>query len=242
MEVATGLKHAHTTFRQAQATITHMGLDLNANEFSNPMRSGGRMSPEDQLRCALRGLEIKGFLVRCLQKYVVEGGDRQRVVVGFFNAWQIRMARRFMGEFNLQTDATFNTSHLNLPIAVIVGTSNVVRSFPATYCFVISESKEAFTFIFDALKMIFHDCIGPRVVISDFVLGLSSAMCRTRHISRAEADVEDRMTMLQIHVFGTDLQLQLCAWHAVEAIRKRLTHAGRYPAKLQTELQNLLWS
>lgn len=88
----------------------------------------------------------------------------------------------------------------------------------------------------------FHDCIGPRVIISDFALGLSSAMCRTRQISRAEAGVEDRMTMLQIDVFGTDVQLQLCAWHAVEAIRKRLIRAGRYPAELQKELQNLLWS
>lgn len=84
--------------------MTHMGLDLDAKEYSNLMRSGGRMSPEDQLRCALRGLAIKGFHVRCLRKYVVEGGDRQRVVVEHFlfcNAWQIRTARRFVSEFSL---------------------------------------------------------------------------------------------------------------------------------------------
>jgi len=72
VEIVTGLKHAHTTFRQAQATMTHIGLDLNAYEYNNFMRSGGRMSSEDQLRCALRGLELKRFHVRCLQKYVVE--------------------------------------------------------------------------------------------------------------------------------------------------------------------------
>ncbi len=119
------------------------------------------------------------------------------------------MARRFISEFSLQTDATFNTNHLNLPLAMIVETSNTGKSFPAAYCFVISESKEVFTIIFYALKkLMFHDCI---VVISDFASELSSAMIKTRQISRAEADVENRMSMLQIDVFDTEVQLQLCA-------------------------------
>ena len=45
---------------------------------------------------------------------------RRRVVENFFffNAEQIRLTRRFVIEFLIETDATFNTNQLDLPLSM----------------------------------------------------------------------------------------------------------------------------
>ena len=36
--------------------------------------------------------------------------------------------------------------------------------------------------------------------------------------------------------------LQLCTWHAAEAIKKRLIKAGTYPVEIRKELMALIWA
>ena len=59
-----------------------------------------------------------------------------------------------MGGFLLETDATFNTNKLNLPLSVLVGITNTDLSFPVAYCYITSESAECFTFIFKCMERV----------------------------------------------------------------------------------------
>ena len=85
-----------------------------------------------------------------------------------------------MGGFLLETDATFNTNKLNLPLSVFVGITNTDLSFPVAYCYITSKSAECFTFIIECMKeLIFYDdCPGPGVILGDFAAGLTVAMQR----------------------------------------------------------------
>jgi MULE transposase domain len=57
---------------------------------------------------------------------------------------QIRMARRFVSDFMYETDTTFNTNVLKLPLSVIVGINNTGSTFPVAYCYITSESTTSF--------------------------------------------------------------------------------------------------
>lgn len=62
---------------------------------------------------AVAALEQKGFHFRFNEKYLVEGDEKSRRVVEqffFCNSEQIRLARRFVSSFMIQSDATFNTN------------------------------------------------------------------------------------------------------------------------------------
>lgn len=40
----------------------------------------------------------------------------------------------------------------------------------------------------------------------------------------------------------TNCVLQLCTWHAAQAIKKRLIKAGDYPLEIRKELDTLIWA
>ena len=95
-------------------------------------------------------LKSKGFHIRCLKKYLVEGNVRQRQVIGaifFYSLEQIEMAQRFISSFVIQTDATFNTNELNMLLSILVRVNNTMASVPLAYTFISSESSEAFKFV-----------------------------------------------------------------------------------------------
>lgn len=120
-----------------------------------------------------------------MEKYLVEKNlPKRRVVEHFFfcNEEQIRLARRFVSGFLLETDATFNTNQLNLPLSILVGVTNTMRTFTVAYCYITSESAESFLFLFECLKdLIFHDkCPGPGVILGDFAAGLAAAMLKKK--------------------------------------------------------------
>ena len=54
-----------------------------------------------------------------------------------------RLARRFVSSFVVETDATFNTNQLNLPLSVLVGVTNIGKTFPAAYCYTNSSRAKA---------------------------------------------------------------------------------------------------
>lgn len=65
----------------------------------------------------------------CMEKYLVENDrPKRRVVEHFFfcNEEQIRLARRFVSGYLIETDATFNTNQLNLPLSTLVGVTNTL--------------------------------------------------------------------------------------------------------------------
>lgn len=248
LDHASILRNSSTPYGQAIRTLHIRGLRLSKNDYYNLVRSEGSHSPEEELQFALGTLKSEGFHVRCMEKYLMENNLQQRRVVEHFffcNEEQIRLARRFVSGFLIETDATFNTNQLNLPLSTLVGVTNTMRTFTVAYCYITSESAESFLFLFECLKdLIFHDrCPGPGVILGDFAAGLAAAMLKKRSqtLDRDVAfnvawEVSQRMDFVK-----ADCVLQLCTWHAAQAIKKRLIKAGRYPIEIRKELETLIW-
>ena len=109
-----------------------------------------KFSPEDKIQVTLDTLEGKGFHICCLKKYLIEDNVRQRQVIEAFLFCfleQIKIGQRFVSHFVIQTDATFNTNELNMPLSILVGITNTMSSFPLAYIFISSESVEVFKFV-----------------------------------------------------------------------------------------------
>jgi hypothetical protein len=70
---------------------------------------------------------------------------------------QIALARRFVSGSMYQTDATFKTNQLKMPLATNVGITNTGLTFPFALSYVRSESQEAFSFI--------HKCVCTNFII-----------------------------------------------------------------------------
>jgi MULE transposase domain len=87
------------------------------------------------------------------------------------------MARRFASGFMYETDATFNTNSLRLPLSVMVGVDNTGSTFPLAFCYITSESAVSFEWIANQLTdLIFYDCPEPKLIIGDFSKGLGAAV------------------------------------------------------------------
>jgi hypothetical protein len=106
-------------------------------------------------------------------------GKRGRVIKDLF--WitpeQICLGRRFVSGFMYETDATFNTNVLRLPLNVMVGVDNCGKTFPLAYCYITSESAASFKWIAELLTdLVFYDCPEPKVIVGDFPKGLGAAI------------------------------------------------------------------
>lgn len=234
---AIGLREAGTEYKQAQQILLTHNVRLPAETYWNLVRSS-KLSPEEKIQVTLDTLEGKGFHLRCLKKYLVENNVRERQVIEAFlfcSPEQIEMARRFVSGFLIQTDATFNTNELNMPLSILLSVTNTMSSFPVAYTFISSESAEAFKFINAYCKELFFwdDCPGPAVMLGDFSLGLSAAMIKKAGISMMEAGMDQVYEMVNhLDALETDCTLQLCSWHAAEAVKARLIKEG-YPKEIR---------
>jgi hypothetical protein len=98
---------------------------------------------------------------------------------------QIKLARRFVSGFIYETDATFNTNSLKLPLSVMVGIDNTRATFPIAYCYITSESAASFKWIAEQLtELAFWDCPEPTLIVGDFSKGLGAAV-----VAKAAADL-----------------------------------------------------
>ncbi len=255
-EEARDLRAAALPFCDARRVMRTKGLRLSSQEYYNFRDRGRKRTAQEELLYALRTLETKGFKVRIKEKYVVDNNIRQKQEVEFFfftSPKQIRLARQFASHFVVITDATFNTNENGLPLSVIVCVTNTLRSIPIAYCLIESESTDAFHFMNDCMKDLFFydDCRGPAVILGDFAAGLTAAMVKKKMnlltlsedhlgtIAEAGMQVAWRLSH-QLDDLGSDCFLQLCNWHAAEAIKKRLTREG-YPLHMRKPLADLVW-
>ncbi|KJZ70957.1 hypothetical protein HIM_09661 [Hirsutella minnesotensis 3608] len=221
---------------ESSLILDHHGLGsrLSAKEFYNLSRSEGRRTNQEALDLLLTCLEFEDFRVRCFFKYLLDDQGRRtaRVLEHLFfcSSEQIRLGRRFVSGFLMQSDATFNTNSIHLPLSVMVGITNTGKTFPLAFAFIKSESAEAFEFVNAQLaELIWYDCPSPRVVLGDQSKGLAAAMA----LSQARADQGSRR--------GGEQILQLCEWHAAESIKKRLLDSGRYTKERREDLLRLIW-
>lgn len=172
------------------------------------------------------------------------------------SAEQIKLARRFISGFMYETDATFNTNRLKLPLSVIVGIGNCGKMFLLAYCYITLESVASFQFVADQLSdLAFYNCPKAAVVVGDFFKGLRAAIAAKAAVDLGLAEIiEEPLICLadqdkelpkaaEVIVYKglnyRQLQhvlLQLCKWHAVAAIKKRLIAVGKYLKERRDEL------
>ena len=79
------------------------------------------------------------------------------------------LAKRFVSDWMMEVDATFNINSLRMPLLVCRGITNTGRTFPFALTFIMSESQGAIDWMFKCLNsLIFNDdWPHPRIVISD---------------------------------------------------------------------------
>jgi hypothetical protein len=139
-----------------------------------------------------------------------------------------------------ETDATFNTNSLKLPLSVVVGIDNCGKTFPVAYCYIASESAASFKFVSDQLSdLAFNDCPEAAVIVGDFSKGLGAACAAKAAADLGLTEIIDEPLVCpherdgelpeaaavivgESQGYPQQVILQLCEWHAVSAIKKRL--------------------
>ena len=159
-----------------------------------------KLSPQEELSLLVGHLERHGYHLRTRDKYIVKDRVGKKKVVRdifFMSDEQIRLARRFVSGFIYETDATFNTNTLRLPLLVMVRIDNIGHTFPMAFMFITSESAKSFTFTSEQLTdLCFYDCQEAAIIYGDFLkgLGASVALRARQEMSnqRALAESKDR--------------------------------------------------
>ena len=134
------------TYKDSMAIIGNEGLPkLSKTEFWNLQRKEdkGTLTRQEELEYILQLLESAGVHLRYREEYIL-GSDGERVGrvikdLFWMSPEQIKMARRFVSGFMYETNATFNTNRLRLPLSVIVGIDNCGKTFPIAYCYIVTK-------------------------------------------------------------------------------------------------------
>ena len=158
-----------------------IGLEIDTKSYYNlrGKEQSRSLSPYEEALYLLRELEAQEVHVAVKEKYMVdrEGNKTDRIIecIAWWNAEQIRMARRFVSGLLAQTDGTFNTNEKRLLLQCFVGIDNTGKTFQFLQAFSTAESGDIIRFLLDLLKdHFFYDCPGFVVLMGDFSSGLSA--------------------------------------------------------------------
>jgi hypothetical protein len=137
------------SYKDLARVLEKAGLYIRAKEFWNLQHKEKieKLSSADELNTLVGNLKRAGFHPRMREEYLVEDRARVRRVVRdifFMSDEQIRLTRRFVSGFIYETDATFNTNTLRLPLSVIVGINNTGSTFPIALMFITSKAAKSF--------------------------------------------------------------------------------------------------
>jgi hypothetical protein len=168
------------------------------------------------------------------------------------------MTQQFVSSFMYKTDATFNTNVLQLPLSVLVSIDNCGKTFSAEFCYITSESAASFKFVADQLSdLAFYNCSENAVIVGDFSKSLGAAYAAKAAVNLGLTEIIDKALVYPVdrdeeipeaaevivNKAGRRPQhilLQLCKWHAVAAIKRRLVTAERYKKEQQEELISMI--
>ena len=146
-------------------------------------------------------------------------------------------------------------------MSIVVGINNCGKTFPVAYCYITSESAASFKFIAGQLSdLAFYDCPEAAVVIGDFAKGLGAAMAAKAAVDLGLTKIveeplvclpdQDRELPKAAEVIVHEgfnngkpqcVLLQLCEWHAVSAIKRRLVAARKYHKEQRDKLISMIW-
>jgi hypothetical protein len=213
--------------------------EIGRKTFYNLQRKEGKgtLTRQEELEYILQLLEEEDVHARFRSEYTVDAnGERNGQVIKdlfWMSPEQIRMARRFASGFMYETDATFNTNQLKLPLSVMVGIDNCGKTFPLAYCYITSESAASFKFVAEQLSdLAFNDCPEAAVIVGDFSKGLGAACAAKAAVDLGLTDITEEALVCPLErdeelpeaaevvvneASGKPqhILLQLCKWHAV---------------------------
>jgi hypothetical protein len=100
----------------------------------------------------LKFFEDRGFHTVARFQYLLDNNSKPMETkvmqdLFFISLDQVYLARRFVSGFMYETDATFNTNKLRLPLSIMVGITNTGKTFLMAMCYITSESCESFEFV-----------------------------------------------------------------------------------------------
>ena len=221
-------------FKQAKATATQhreaiiaysasrrvlesneYGVTLTSKQYYNTVRKAPA-NAEDMTTIVglLQALEDNDFIHQTRVELAYDIGGkvvgRKMQQIWFSHPRLLDLARRFVSDFILIIDGTFNTNRYKLPLLVAVGVLNSGKTFPIAYSWCQSESKVSYGFFWSCLK---EECferpgephtVPPRVILGDQHQGITSS-------------IPDAFP---------DAQQQFCDWHAVSAMVTKMGKIG----------------
>src|SRR5271155_1421158 len=104
--------------------------------------------------------------------------SRKLVQLFFAHRKQLKAATRFISDWVIIIDGTFNTNELRLPLLVCVGVLSTNQTFPVAFSYCPSKSNKSISFVWQSLKdecFIPGKATPPRVVLGDWAAGLIAA-------------------------------------------------------------------
>jgi len=226
MAEALDLRATSTQFSKVKEILESKGLpSITAKDYRNLERtSGPPRTSQQRFQDLLQCLQAEDFRIKESDIWKVDpfSGTRQKVLdqIVFASTEQVDLARRFASGFVMVIDATFQTNEKNLLLSVCTAITNTGKTFPVCFSFQASEAKVTFDLTWEFLDhYVFHDIEGPAVIVGDQAAGFVSSMADRKEI------------------------MQLCQWHAVENMRKRLITHGYCKTKEDVEFwRALLWN
>jgi hypothetical protein len=153
---ALSLRTSNVSFRQAERILHGQSLKIDRNTYYNLARSAPMAPTTEGLLALVSVLERDGWIYRTLWEFVKN--DLQVVInqvlkaVFFTNDELIKLARRFCPDWMIQTDGTFNTNRIKMPLIDCLGVNNTGKSFIFAFAFVTSESSDNWGFVLECLE------------------------------------------------------------------------------------------
>jgi hypothetical protein len=208
-----------------------LGFTIDPTTYYNTVRHN-RPSPEDcqTIQGLLVALADSGFLWRTRVEVEEDPNgnmiSQKLIQIFFIHPKQVYLAQRFVADFVMVINGTFNTNNLRLPLLIAVGVTNSGKTFPLAFSYCPSESKESYDFFFRSLKeeAFAGDIRLPKIIISDQAAGLIAAIDSPSPSPKPFPGI----------------QLQHCIWHAVEAMKAKYRKSG-YTTDEVEELAHLSW-
>ncbi|SMY28700.1 unnamed protein product [Zymoseptoria tritici ST99CH_1A5] len=121
---------------------------------------------------------------------------------------------RFVPDFCIQIDATFNTNRAALLLGVFTGVANTGKGFPVVYSLIKSESAENWLFMLTVVANNYLKGLRmPKVILSNRGKGLTAAIPDSPFYAVVQ---------------------QYCQWHAAKNIKERINNSARREATAVT--------
>ncbi|KAI9760849.1 MAG: hypothetical protein M1840_002182 [Geoglossum simile] len=205
IQQAITLRAAQISYSQASRIMAVQDLKLDRNAFYNTQRSSNKQQDGPELLPLLDFLNEKRYHIRSRYCYEMDSAIAEPI-------------SRQLEQLFFMSDSQIQWTQL--PLTILTSISNTGDSFPMPFCFLPSESKVCFDFIFESLKeLVWEEYPPPVVIVRDQAKGLSSSLPYSMPGSIG----------------------QFCEWHAFENIKKHIMDHEYAKEKINTT-KPLIWN